>query len=176
MTAEPDTPPPPSRPAPPIATSAQASADVERKALSPAVPSPGSNTNVHADPESLTLAELWSRVMEAVERMPSISVATEPMRPVERQGSTLRLSAPERSAKMFTEFQRSKLEEEIERVFGSPLRVELVAERASETTAPEATAREVDASARARAMQHPVVRKATELFDARIIRVDPPES
>ncbi len=137
---------------------------------------PASLTNVHAGPESLTLAELWSRVMAAVERMPSISVATEPMRPVERQGSTLRLSAPERSAKMFTEFQRSKLEEEIERIFGAPLRVELVAERASEAPPAEATARELDASARSRAMQHPVVRKATELFDARIIRVDPPDS
>lgn len=162
MTAEPVT----------VARPAEVPPVIEAK---PAAPSP-SNTNVRAEPGSADLAELWSRVMSAVERSPAVAVLAESMRPAERKGSTLQLIAPESSRRLFSDAQREKLEAEVERVFGAPLRVELIADRQARTEPAEpANEREVDASARARAMQHPVVRKATELFDARLIRVEPNE-
>lgn len=118
--------------------------------------------------------------MEAVESVPSIAVIAESMAPVEQRGSVLRMVKPTNGVR-FSEFQRERLEGVIEEVFGSRLRVEVV-ESAACTRLPQedemaggAGEREMDAAARAEAMNHPVVKKATELFGGKLIGIEPAE-
>lgn len=135
--------------------------------------------NVRAESGSVALAEMWSRVMDAVESVPSIAVVAESMTPVERRGSVLRLARPS-SGVRFTDLQRERLEGVVESVFGARMRVEVVeaAPRGNAEADDGASApgeREMDAAVRAEAMNHPVVKKATELFGAKLIRVEPAE-
>ena len=121
---------------------------------------------------------MWSRVMDAIESVPSVSVVAESMTPVERKGSTLRLAKPTTGIR-FSEVQREKLEEVVAGVFGARMRVEVVESAGKKSSGPEepvaATEIEIDAAARGEAMRHPAVKKATELFDAKLLRVEPAE-
>lgn len=160
MTAEPPPPTPREAPAAPPGTTST----IESK----------SNANVIAPSDASSLAEMWARVMEAIDAVPSVSVVAESMRPVERKGSTLRLAKPTTGVR-FSEVQREKLEEVVESVFGARMRVEVVEEsgRAASEEAPvEANEREVDSAAREEAMRHPAVKKAAELLGGRLIRVE----
>lgn len=147
---------------------------------------PAPQSNLAPAPQGV--AELWSRLMNAAERKVSTSAAMDALEPGELTAERfeLKLFNPERES--FVRNRMDDIQELVREIAGSGVRTDLViaSPSAGDDAAPPMpsvdqrantgpTQRQID-----EAMQHPLVRRTAELFDARIVDVrdaeTPPET
>ncbi len=73
-----------------------------------------------------------------------------------------------------TPAQTAKIEALVSRAAGRPAKLEARAPVVTTKPVTPASAPPTDATARAQAVNHPLVKRAMELFDAKLVRVDKP--
>lgn len=101
----------------------------------------------------------------------SVAPIVEPLKLREVGGGIAVLTAPA-EAIAAARARKGAIEEALGRAIGRPIRVELRADPAGPSSAEASADHLPDTAARAEAMKNPIVRRAVELFDARIISVE----
>jgi hypothetical protein len=115
-------------------------------------------------------AAVWSRMLELVAANPSVAPIVEPLRLEKIEGNVAVVIAPTTTALGAARTRRGAIEEGLSKALGRTIRLELRAAEAAPDSA-SAPASAVDTAARAQAMNNPLVRRAVELFDARVVDV-----
>lgn len=123
-------------------------------------------------PEALSNdpAAVWERFCGLIAANPSVAPIVEPLVLEKIEGGVVVVVAPTTMALGAARTRRGAIEEGLSKAMGRTIRLEL---RASES-APSAAALPtgaVDTAARAQAMSNPLVRRAVELFDGRVVDV-----
>ncbi len=155
-------PPPPSRPRPPVRQSVEAPAPVAR-AASPSPPTP-------LPPDS-DIAEVWRRVRETFGHRPAMAAALDHAEIAGWESGTVTLQFAQRFALDQTTRFKAEVERSLTQITGSTTRVELkmasgqVLALVQSEVGREAEAAQLDQHQReSEARQHPMIRKAQELF------------
>lgn len=125
------------------------------------------------------LAELWRRVHEVAAESAATQFIVESIEAtsIRVAGGTLMIGVAPTIGALGppTPAQTAKIEAIVTRAAGRPAKLEA---RAPTPTAKPAAAAPpatpTDAAARAQAVNHPLVKRAMELFDAKLVRVDKP--
>jgi hypothetical protein len=109
-------------------------------------------------------------MLELVAANPSVAPIVEPLSLEKIEGNVAVVTAPTTTALGAARTRRGAIEEGLSKALGRTIRLEL---RAAESAPGSAAAPRsvVDTAARAQAMSNPLVRRAVELFDARVVDV-----
>lgn len=171
-------------PSPSLSTSAAAPPRMSEKP-EPAAPMPTTTPNT-APQRPDTVAEtkagvpldppgVWAAVCASVASSPAGAALVESLRLVSLEHGVATVETDDAGAAGRARTRRKWLEERIGAAYGSPVRVEVHApeEGAATQAIPD---EELDAAARRDAANNPLVQKAMDLFQARLVRVDPPET
>lgn len=121
-------------------------------------------------------ASVWSRFRASVAEG-SVAPIVEPLTLERIEGGVAVVSAPTVTALGAARTRRGAIEEGISKALGRSVRLELRAADRPPEAAPTESPTTSDPAARAKAMSNPLVRRAVELFDGRVVEVsdDTPE-
>jgi hypothetical protein len=124
------------------------------------------------------LAELWQKVHDLAAESAATQFIVESIEAtaIRIAGGTLVVSVAPTIGALGppTPAQTAKIEAIVGRAAGRPVKLEARAPTPAAKTATPAPAPPTDAAARAQAVNHPLVKRAMELFDAKLVRVDKP--
>ncbi|MBL8745416.1 MAG: hypothetical protein JNK58_03565 [Phycisphaerae bacterium] len=121
-------------------------------------------------PTSNRPADVWERVRALLAANPSVAPVIELLTLEKIEGNVAVVCAPTAGALGAARTRRGAIEDGLSKALARNMRLELKAAEtpAGDPRAPEAV---VDTAARAQAMSNPLVRRAVELFDARVVDV-----
>jgi hypothetical protein len=117
-------------------------------------------------------AAIWSRFREIVASNFSVAPIIEPLKLERLDAGIAVLSAPDAEALGAARTRRSAIEEGLTKAAGRPLRVDLRLAESAPRQQPALSPHAVNSVERERAMQNPLVRRAVELFDGRVVDVE----
>jgi len=126
-------------------------------------------------PATLDAASTWNRFKNSCAANPSVSAVIEPLMLERIDGTLAYLSAPSAESLSMVKPRKAAIEELLGKLLGRTMRIELklAADAASlpEPAAARQPAGIMDPDDRAAALKNPLVKRAIELFDARLIDV-----
>lgn len=124
------------------------------------------------------LAQLWQQVHDLAAESPATQFMVESVEAtgIRLAGGTLMVCVTPTLGALGppTPAQTTKIEALITRAAGCPAKIETKTSVAPPKSAAPTPAQS-DASVRAQAVNHPLVKRAMELFDAKLVRVDKPQ-
>ena len=146
---------------------------------------PAAAATTAAPPRPVTVAEtkagvpldppgVWASVCASVASSPAGAALVESLRLVSLEHGVATVETDDAGAAGRARTRRKWLEERIGAAYGLPVRVEVHAPE-DDTASQVIPDEELDAAARRDAANNPLVQTAMDLFQARLVRVDPPE-
>lgn len=120
-------------------------------------------------------AEVWSRVGELAASNPSVLVAVNAAELESIESDVARLVVKDATKAQYVRGRQGQLEELLGRVVARRVRIDVRAPEGAAHARPVAVTG-VDTAGLAQAMSHPLVRRAMDLFNARIIEVGPDDA
>lgn len=114
---------------------------------------------------------MWKRFSEIVASNFSVAPVVEALRLERIEAGSAVVIAPDAESLGAARTRRSAIEEALTKAAGRPLRLDLRLAEMTERAQPVLSPHAIDASDRERAMQNPLVRRAIELFDGRVVDV-----
>lgn len=120
-------------------------------------------------------AEAWSRVRELASTNPSVLVAVDAAELESIGPDAARLIVKDATKAQYVRSRQGQLEELLGKVVARRIRIDVKAALGSASARPAATTG-VDTAGYAQAMNHPLVRRAMDLFNARVIAVGPDQA
>jgi len=122
--------------------------------------------------------EIWGRVRERTQATPGIHAAIEALELASFDGARAELRIVDASQSGYVKMSKARIESVLEQVAGRPVKAAFLEAPAPSPSSAARRPASVDPVAQAEVKKDPVVRRAMELFDARIVDIQhaPPEA